>query len=70
MAEARIAEAGIAIGDFQYFVTPDGRAVIIDAGGACLETDPQFPRDLLTMIGEVRRVNSRVWRAFAEPRPA
>ncbi|WP_437755030.1 eCIS core domain-containing protein [Sorangium sp. So ce1389] len=41
-AVQRMRAAGIAIGDFQYFVTPEGRAVIIDSGGAGNYTDPNY----------------------------
>lgn len=60
IAEARMTEAGIAIGDFQYFVTPDGRAVIIDAGGAVIETDPRFESFLTHMGKEVKAVGERL----------
>lgn len=57
IARARMLEAGIAIGDFQYFVTPDGRAVIIDAGGAVVKGDSRFTSfssDMETMINRQR----------------
>jgi hypothetical protein len=59
-AQARMAEAGIAIGDFQYLVTPDGRAVIIDAGGAVFEGDPQFLSRMTTMTDVVGQQRSRL----------
>jgi hypothetical protein len=40
-AVRRMRDAGLAIGDFQYFITPEGRAVIIDAGGAINDSDPR-----------------------------
>ena len=42
VAVRRMYQAGIAIGDFQFFVTPHGRAVIIDAGGGAIRPDSQF----------------------------
>ena len=61
IAEARMTEAGVAIGDFQYFVTPEGRAVIIDAGGALIEgTDPRFASFLSEMGREVKEKGVRL----------
>jgi len=67
IAQARMAEAGIAIGDFQYFVTPDGRAVIIDAGGAVFESDPQFTSFSTGMPERITREGEKLEAPAAGP---
>jgi hypothetical protein len=56
VATQRMQDAGIAIGDFQYFITPEGRAVIIDPGGAVPYNDPRYQSFAAGMASDVARL--------------
>jgi hypothetical protein len=58
VVSARSIFAAVAIGDFQYFITAEGRAVIIDPGGARNYTDHMFPTYERSMQNEVARVRA------------
>ena len=56
VATQRMQDAGVAIGDFQYFITPEGRAVLIDPGGTVPYTDPSYSSFAAGMSGEIGRL--------------
>ncbi len=66
-AVERLSDAGIAIGDFQYLVTPDGRAVIIDAGAATFEGDSRYRNMQTSMERQLNDERNRLSAAGAEP---